>query len=62
MPGMMGAALSTRVPERHQTFVSSQKNERVKEISKERPQGGSKHIKEEILPSLLSDILTKHLQ
>lgn len=61
VPGEMRAALSTRVPERHQASVSSQE-ERVKEISKEGPQGGSKYIKEEILPSLLSAILTKHLQ
>lgn len=61
VPAMMGAARSTGVPQKHQTSVSSQED-RVKEISNEGPQGGSKYIKDEILPSLLSDILTKHLQ
>lgn len=42
MPDMMGAALRSSV---------ITQDERVKDISKEGPQGGSKYITEEILPS-----------
>ena len=60
VPGMMRGALNTWVPLRLQASVGSQ--ERGKEISKETPHSGSEYIKEEILSSLLSDILNKHLK
>jgi len=62
VPATTGAALSTWVPEGHEASVSSQEKGRVKEIPKEGPQGGSEYVKEEILPSLPSGILIKHLK